>query len=170
MIILTLSMAHMPIKLFRVSAGIILAITGMAKVVTVLAGHAKLFDVADPIIGVHFRYLMFGAGALELAVASVCFSNKLQTLTLTLIAWLAISLLIYRVGIWGEGWHRPCSCLGNLTDAIHVSPQIADNIMKGVLAYLFIGSYGILLNQFLNKRKFANGKLDLRNSKIKVGG
>jgi hypothetical protein len=42
------------------------------------------------------------------------------------------------------GWHKPCSCLGNLTDALHIPPQTADTAMKIILAYLLIGSYGNL--------------------------
>jgi hypothetical protein len=51
------------------------------------------------------------------------------------------------------GWHRACNCLGNFTDAIHVSPQIADNVMKGVLAYLLIGSYATLFWLWRQRKK-----------------
>jgi hypothetical protein len=57
--------------------------------------------------------------------------------------------------LWRMHWNRPCSCLGSFTDAIHVSPQVADNVMKSLLAYLFIGSYGILFYQWLRNRKLA---------------
>jgi len=53
--------------------------------------------------------------------------------------------VVYRLGLWWMHWHRPCSCLGNLTDALHISPQVADNVMKVLLAYLLIGSYGLLI-------------------------
>jgi hypothetical protein len=46
--------------------------------------------------------------------------------------------------MWWMHWKRPCGCLGNLTDALHISPVLADDIMKVVLAYLFISSYGLL--------------------------
>jgi hypothetical protein len=38
--------------------------------------------------------------------------------------------------------------MGNLTDLLHLSPRAADNIMKGVLAFLLVGSYGILLQEW----------------------
>jgi hypothetical protein len=38
--------------------------------------------------------------------------------------------------------------LGSLTSALHLSEKAADNIMKVVLAYLLIGSYGLLLWQW----------------------
>jgi hypothetical protein len=36
---------------------------------------------------------------------------------------------------------KPCKCLGNLTDAIHIPPQTAESVMKITLAYLLVGSY-----------------------------
>ena len=37
-----------------------------------------------------------------------------------------------------------CDVLGNLTDALHISPQTADTAMKIILGYLLVGSYGLL--------------------------
>jgi hypothetical protein len=42
--------------------------------------------------------------------------------------------------------------MGSLTDLLHISPRLADNIMKGVLACLLMGSYGILLWQWRQRR------------------
>ena len=64
--------------------------------------------------------------------------------------------MLLRFGLWWMGWHKPCNCLGNLTDALHLSPQTADNIMKVVLAYLLIGSYGLLFWGWW-RRKQVNG-------------
>jgi hypothetical protein len=50
-------------------------------------------------------------------------------------------------------WHRPCGCMGSLTTALHLSDQAADNIMKVVLAYLLIGSYGLLIRQWRQEKK-----------------
>ena len=127
-------------KAFIVSAGAILAITGIAKVWSGL-GHVKLLAVADPILGIQFGYLMLAVGLAEIAIALVCFFIERQTIVLGLVAWLATNFVFYRLGLWWMDWHRPCSCLGNLTDALHLSPQLADTIMKVVLAYLILGSY-----------------------------
>jgi hypothetical protein len=42
--------------------------------------------------------------------------------------------------------------MGNLTDLLYISPRAADNIMKGVLAFLLLGSYGILLREWRQRR------------------
>ena len=129
---------------FVLSAGATLAITGIAKIWSTL-GNAKMLAVADPITGISFRWLLLAVGAAELVIALVCFFSKRQTLALGLVAWICINFLVYRLGLWWMDWHRPCSCLGNLTDALHIPPQLADNVMKVVLAYLLVGSYGMLL-------------------------
>ena len=130
-------------KWFNFSAGVILLITGTAKILNAL-GHAPILQRVDPIFPIQFNHLMLLAGFLELLVACICFINKFRILGHIVTAWLATSFLIYRVGLWAVGWHKPCSCLGNLTDALHISPHTADTVMKIILAYLLIGSYASL--------------------------
>jgi hypothetical protein len=115
----------------------------MAKVWSGL-GNVRLLAEADPVLSLSFRHLMIAAGILELVIAGVCLFGKSKTVATILIAWLGTSLLAYRLGLWWMGWHRPCSCLGNFTDALHISPQSADLAMKIILAYLLIGSYATL--------------------------
>ena len=58
---------------------------------------------------------------------------------------MSTNFLVYRLGLWFIGWHHPCGCMGSLAGMLHLSDNAADIIMKGVLAYLLIGSYAILL-------------------------
>ena len=132
---------------FIVGSSLVLVITGVAKMWTAFA-PTKVLAVADPITGVSFGHLMLAVGVVELVIASLCLFAKSQTLKLGLIAWLATNFVVYRLGLWWIGWHKPCSCLGNLTDALHLKPEVADNIMKVILAYLLLGSYGLLLWQW----------------------
>lgn len=135
---------------FILSAGAILAITGIAKIWSGL-GSSKFLQVIDPIIGLTFGHLMLAVGVGEIVIALFCFSSKRQTLALVLVAWVSTTFLVYRLGLWWMNWKSPCGCLGNLTDALHISPQNADGVMKGVLAYLLIGSYFLLIRQWLQK-------------------
>jgi hypothetical protein len=107
-----------------------------------------MLTVLDPIVGVPFRWLLLALGLVELLIAGVCFFGKNMKLATLLVAWLATNFLVYRLGLWWMGWHRPCGCMGKLSDALHISEQTADNLMKVVLAYLLIGSYGLLLWQW----------------------
>jgi hypothetical protein len=127
-------------------AGGLLLITGAAKLWSAF-GSAKLLAIADPIVGIQFRYLLLAVGAAEAAVAFVClFTHKTHLATL-LVAWLSTGFLLYRLGLWWIKWESPCACLGRLTNALPISPQWADNIMKVVLAYLLVGSYVLLFRQ-----------------------
>lgn len=126
--------------LFILTCMSILTITGGAKVWLAFT-PVKMVKVPDPITGISFGNLMLAVGVLELVIASICLFAKSQPLRLGLIAWLATNFVAYRLGLWWIGWHKPCSCLGNLTDALHLKPEVADNIIKVILAYLLLGSY-----------------------------
>jgi hypothetical protein len=128
---------------FLLSAGVMLAITGVGKIWAQF-GTVVALTVVDPILGIQFKHLLLAAGMAELAIATVCFLSKANRLATVLVVWLATSFVVYRLGLWWIGWHKPCSCMGSLTDTLHISPMVADNIMKVVLAYLLIGSYATL--------------------------
>ena len=140
--------------IFIYAASGILAITGAAKIWSAF-GHVRLLDFEDPITGVPFRYLMGIVGLMELTIACVCLFSGRMRLSMVLVAWLTTSFLIYRLGLWWVGWESPCHCLGNLTDALHIPPKIADTAMKIVLAYLLISSYASLFWLWRQKRKAA---------------
>ena len=129
------------LKLFLSSTATILFVTGPAKAWSSF-GDSKLLGVSDPVLNVKFRHLMLIAGVTEITVALVCLVRKRRSLAVGLVAWLATNFAAYCFCLWWSGWHRPCPCLGNLTDALHISPQSADNISRAVLAYLLAGSYG----------------------------
>ena len=137
---------------YILSASAILALTGAAKVWSAF-GNAKLLAVADPIVGITFGHLMLVVGMAEIVIALFCFFGKSQKVALGLVAWLATNFVVYRLGLWWVGYHKPCSCLGNLTDALHISPQTADTAMKILLSYLFIGSYTALFWLWNEQRK-----------------
>jgi hypothetical protein len=126
------------------TAAVVLGLTALAKIFSAL-GHARLLAVQDPILSVGFGNLMVLVGLAELAVAFLCCSRWLSPqVKLALVAWLATNFLVYRIGLWWVGWKRPCSCLGTLTDALHIPAAAADTAMKAVLAFLLVGSYALL--------------------------
>jgi len=131
-------------KWFVLCAAIILAITGIAKLWS-MVGNAKVLGVADPILGIKFRYLLLATGLVELIITGVCLFEKSRGLATLLIAWLATSFVVYRLGLWWLDWKRPCGCLGNLTDALHVSPELAEGALKVILGCLLIGSYATVI-------------------------
>lgn len=129
---------------FLPSAAVVLALTGLAKVWSTF-GSVKLLAVVEPIVGIPFRWMLLAVGVVELVVAGICFFSRNQRLATLLVAWLATNFLVYRLGLWWMDWRHPCGCMGNLAGVLHLSDQTADSIMKVVLAYLLLGSYGLLL-------------------------
>jgi hypothetical protein len=138
-------------KSFLKLAGGALALTGLAKAFSAI-GPARALDVPDPLIGLPFRQLLLLVGLAELFIAFFSLFTDKRRLSLLAVAWISTNFLVYRLGLWFIGWHRPCGCMGSLSDMLHLSPHAADNIMKGVLAYLLIGSYALLFAQWRQRR------------------
>lgn len=144
------------LKWFIRSAALILLVTGAAKVWAAF-GNAKLLGVTDPIVGFKFWRLMMAVGLAEIVTALICIINWRPALSLGLMAWLSTNFVFYRIGLVWVGWHKPCSCLGNLTDALHIPPQTADTVMKIILAYLLLGSYATLFWLWRQRGKGLDG-------------
>lgn len=97
-------------KFFVISVGVILALTGVAKLFSA-SGNAQMLDMRDPIVGLPFRQVMFVLGATELIVAAFCFFGKKLDWSLALIAGLSATFVMYRIALWFMKWRRPCPCL-----------------------------------------------------------
>jgi len=144
---------RMPInQLFRWSAGLLFLVTAIAKLVSA-SGSARILQNPDPLLGISFRTVFWIVGGIETIIALFCFFGKRRALQSGLIAWLCTNFVIYRLGLTWVGYHKPCSCLGNLTDALHISPETADTAMKIVLGYLLISSYTSLFWLWKQNRK-----------------
>ena len=99
-----------------------------------------------------FRHLLLLVGLAELFITFLCLFTDRRRFSLLAVAWISTNFLVYRFGLWLIGWHHPCGCMGSLAGTLHLSDRAADNIMKGVLAYLLIGSYAILFWQWRRER------------------
>jgi hypothetical protein len=131
-------------RYFVFSAGIIFLITAIAKTISAFGKAGILYD-PDPFLNISFRHLMLLAALLELLVSGMCLNSNKTYLCLKLVAWLSTLFAVYRIGLWYSGWHRPCICMGTVVDALPIPPQVADSIMKLLLAYLLLGSCVMLL-------------------------
>jgi hypothetical protein len=140
------------VRIYSYLTGFLLLTTAASKLFAA-TGSARILEIDDPIIGVPFHLVFLIVGAVELAIAIFCFFSKSTELKAGLVAWLATCFLVYRLGLAWMGYHRPCSCLGNLTDRLHVDPETADAVMKVILGYLLIYSYGALLWVWQQRRK-----------------
>ena len=157
-------------KWFVRGAAVVLIFAAVGKLWSA-TGTSRLLMQTDPVFGVPFRAVMVVSAIIELIVACICVFNRKALLGTALIGWLATGFLTYRLGLWWVGWNRPCSCLGALTDAIHMSPDVADAIVKGVLGCLLTGSYGLLYQEWRRSQRDVLGGCGLRRTDGKaVGG
>lgn len=154
----------MLLNVFVRSSAALLLIAAVAKLVSA-ASSAIIMTVMAPIVDISYRNLFIMAGLTEFIVGIFLLFGKRPGLQMGLLAWLSTNILIYRFGLIWVGYEMPCRCLGNLTDALHISPAIADNIMKGVLAYLLVGSYASLFWLWRQRKQLASGR-----SEMGVGG
>lgn len=139
-------------NIFFFTAALIISITGLAKLFSAF-GSGRILETPDPIVGIQFRYLLLLAGTAEIVVALTSLLFKNCHLKTGFIGCLTALLVLYRFGLWFLNWHRPFSCLGNLTDMLHIDPVTADYIMQMVLVYLFIGSCASWIWILIQKRK-----------------
>jgi|SRR5665213_18025 len=147
---------------FLLLSGAILYLTAIAKFISA-TGSAHVLNLPDPIVKITFQHLFWAVGTVEIIIASFCFFGKNIELQVGGVAWLATNFFGYRAALILVGYHKPCSCLGNLTDAIHIPPNTADNIMKILLAYLLFGSYTTLFCLWKKKQKSVLKSLSSEN-------
>ena len=133
----------MKIESFFFTSGLLLLTTATAKLIS-SGGTALSLQMGDPIFHLSFREMFIAMGIMESVIGLICFLAKSVRLRAGLLAWLSSAFVVYRIGLNWMGWHKPCSCLGNLTDVLHISSEAADIASKIILAYLIIGSYAIL--------------------------
>lgn len=132
------------IQLFLRTAGVLLALAAVAKLVSA-DGTAKVLDISDPILSFSFRDVFAVVGLVELAIAVFCIVGSQIPIRVGLLVWFSTCLLIYRIGLNVVDFHKPCGCLGGLTDALHISQHGASRAVEIVLAYLLLGSYASAL-------------------------
>jgi hypothetical protein len=130
-------------------------------------GIKKFLLITDPVFEISFRDVMFLIGTIELIVSGLCIYSKITRLSLGLVGWLSSSFLIYRFGLLLAGYHKPCSCLWNLTDDINISAPAADLIMRIIVLYLFSGSFGFLF-YFKIIQTHNLGRTDIDNGKLEI--
>lgn len=138
-------------RLFLLSAGLLLTITAIAKLIATSAS-VPLLNASDPILLIRYRHLLLLVAVAELAVAATCFLCERFELQARLVAWLSVIFVAYRLGRWWMAFPGPCICLGRIPDAFHIKPATADLGMKYVLSYLICGSCATLLWSWRKRR------------------
>lgn len=125
--------------IFLISAGVILSATALAKLYSTL-GSARVLDRADDLFGLPNRWILFGVGAVELAVVCVLLLSRVERVKVLSLLWLSSMFGLYRGAKWYFHVTGPCKCLGSLTEKLGIKPETVESVMTGVAGYLFLGS------------------------------
>jgi hypothetical protein len=131
------------IRLFFISAAVVLFVTAAAKFIA-SGGSARVLQLPDPVLAMPSFFILRLAGSVELAVGAISFSEANVKTKALVMGWLGLIFAIYRFGLLYTGQKVSCPCLGNLSDALRMSPHTADAIALAILAYILIGSCVIL--------------------------
>lgn len=138
-------------------------VTALLKVISA-TGRSQILEMPDPLFGLENRLVLYAVSVVELGVVMFLLFSRDKGLKPTLIAWLSSCFFTYHFGLALLHLEKPCPCLGNLTDALHVPARAADIIMKIILTYLLIGSYATLFWLWRQKRKAEGG---MKNDEVK---
>lgn len=145
-------MARRFIDVFVSSTSAILFFTAAAKLLSSL-GAAPILHEQDPIFGMPYEDVFLLSGFIEMTIAYFCFFGKRFDTKIYLICWLATALGLYRLGLILVHYRKPCSCLGSLTDYIHLDSAASDLIMDVIFTYLLVGGYAALFWLWRQKQK-----------------
>ena len=103
--------------------------------------NGPLLSMPDPALGLPLRYTTLAVGALELLVALICLLGKSARNQLTWLAWLATDYLAFRICLILIGVHPQNTCIGALTDPLHLSRSTTGLIISLVPVFLLLYSY-----------------------------
>jgi hypothetical protein len=141
-------------RFFVNSAAVLLLLVAISKIVSA-NGDARVLSNLDPIFSVSFRSFFYFAGTIELFIAFFCLFGHRTVWKVGILALLSTIFLIYRLGLMWIGYSKPCPCLGNLMGALHIQPETAETVVKIILTYLLIGSYGSLFWLWRQRKRAA---------------
>lgn len=134
-------------KAFIWGAGGLLLVTAFVKMISAYQ-PAPYLNLRDPLFEfLTNRQVLAGAAVVELIIVILLLWIRTPSKKLALIAWLASTFFLYRIFV---GWVKepgfvPCPCLGNAAAWLRLSPVQLDWVTKGILVYLLLGSYSLLI-------------------------
>jgi hypothetical protein len=131
------------VQCFFTLSGAVLLIVSASKLIVSFA-YIPISLLQDPVFLMPIRQVLRMVALIELIAALICFFGHSITLRAVSVAWLSSCFVLYHLGLHYLGYHKPCNCLGLLTEILHISPRTADIAIKVILAYLLIGSYATL--------------------------
>ena len=133
-------MALKPVTLFIYSAGGILLAAALMRFL-IAAGTAQALTLPEPMLGIPLRYAVLLIGGFELTVALICLFGKQIGFQIAGLLWLSTNFLVYWIGLFWMHCHLQGTCVGSLTDPLHLTRGATGYLMEFIPFYLVLGSY-----------------------------
>jgi hypothetical protein len=144
--------------LFVLSAGAILLVAALGRFL-VAASNAQILAFPEPALGIPFRQAVLAVGALEVVVALICLLSKRAGLQLGSLIWLSLNFAGYRACLHFLQLNPEASCIGALTDPLHLARGVAGRITWLLPFYLLLGSLAASIWLWLEGRKTQSLKM-----------
>ena len=146
------------IRIFILSAGGILMAAALNRFL-IAAGDAQVLPLPDPMLGIPLRYAVIAVGALELAVALICLFGKRAGLQIGWLAWLATNYVVFWIGLLTMHCHPQGTCIGGLTDPLHLYQGTTGYVLEFIPFVLVLGSYAALIWVWTHSRTIETVKM-----------
>jgi DNA-directed RNA polymerase subunit RPC12/RpoP len=98
--------------------------------------ESQTLDILDPIFLIPFRYMILVVGWIEIGLAYLYLFTQRRLLFFRLMSVLLFIVAVYRIGLLAIGWYHPYVFVGPLTEALAISPRMADVLLMGAIALL----------------------------------
>ena len=144
---------YMLTRIYLKSTALLLVFTAVSKLMASLGG-AEVLNQPSPVFGaISNRQILVGAASLEVFVSIVVWVRLDRGLWApALVLALGTLFLAYRLALWALDFRGYCGCLGTLGDALHLNEGQANFITRGILLYLLVGSYLLVVRAGFVKR------------------
>ncbi|HEV2395227.1 MAG TPA: MauE/DoxX family redox-associated membrane protein [Verrucomicrobiae bacterium] len=120
----------------------LLVVSGLGKLLS-LAGHAKILDAADPVLGLAYRWIMLGSGVAELVLAALIASRFGRQFRTIVVFWIGLAFCSYHGMLALLDPAAPCPCLGTISAQFGLTPKIAGRLALSLAGYFLVGPLAI---------------------------
>jgi DNA-directed RNA polymerase subunit RPC12/RpoP len=145
------------IKLFIYSAGAIFLAAALERLL-IIAGDTQALTLPDPLLGIPLRYAVLLVGTFELAMAMTCLFGRQVGVQLGWLAWLTTNYMVFRIGLLTMNCHQQATCVGSLTDPLHLTQGVTGFMLGLLPVYLLLGSYAAIIWLWMEGRKAKSAK------------
>lgn len=139
----TILIAPMKNVFFQIAA-LILLLTAGAKIYS-STGSMPILSRLDPILPLTVKQVLLSVASVEIIVAACLLASQNNRLRSASLLWLSGNYMAYRTALHFSNIKKPCHCLGNITDALHVAPDVANTAEWLIMGYFICGSLPYLL-------------------------